>query len=714
MDASIAEVFREALPDQDDYSLEALFCRFERRQLLQLQRQILSVRRRLPSCSHRTSILRRRYARLSFLLSAIQRKVLHLHHEFEKAVHFIGVTRSELGFSDEVWSLIGKGTSFIPSRCPLSFRELVFAFRNFENRLYWKAFWARRPDSGILSGPVGTMLRDYTLHSHSSRTITVAPDNIRRRFPNIGTLLSSLQTQLFHSFYQLRRRSFERFQNVSLGNLSALQALRDHPRIIFRKADKNLGTVIIRRDLYVDLCQSELQHMHLQQLSWSQLVDSILEAQDIIRRDFASLPCQRFRARFWDQCLCPPGDFVQHIPTFYCLIKIHKPTLRGRPIVAASDLPFRALSGYLGYRLNQILRDHLWLHVHLVRDSRQVVRTSEFRQFSPPRHCWYGIQFDVVELYPSLPTGPEVLQMIADFLRPMGLPDYDLLMQILSFVLRFGWFRYREDYFIQKSGVAMGHPHSPPVANLLVYLLIERHVHLGRYGIYLYRRFLDDGLAIADTCSAVIEAFFERLNSLAPGIRFTWEAVKLEADPRPFVTFLDLKVSFSTARQLVFRTHEKALNQYLYIYSDSLHSPSVKAGLVKTELIRYMRSCTFEEDFLTLRDQFWHRLRNRGYSRLWLAKQFTSVTYSDRHRYLSSTPTSRTDHDLVVFKLRYTYESAALHITRKINASMTYRTYRELGVTSSADLRILTCYLRSKNLGDFLMRNKDHRGLNLC
>lgn len=48
-------------------------------------------------------------------------------------------------------------------------------------------------------------------------------------------------------------------------------------------------------------------------------------------------------------------DFIPRIPTFYCLITIHKPTLRGRPIISCVRLPFGPISSYVGWRLNNIL-----------------------------------------------------------------------------------------------------------------------------------------------------------------------------------------------------------------------------------------------------------------------------------------------------------------------------------------------------------------------
>ena len=270
--------------------------------------------------------------------------------------------------------------------------------------------------------------------------------------------------------------------------------------------------------------------------------------------------------------------------------------------------------------------------------------------------------------------------MIA-FIQRWNLPDESFFIKLLLFLVRFGWFRYRDSYFIQTRGLAMGHPHSPPLANLLVALLIEQHmVDMGlfqKFGIHLYHRFLDDGIMIADICRARIPAFFEAMEELCPALRFTWECFPLER-PGTSTSFLDLQLYFVGTRQLAFNLHEKQLNRYLYIYSDSLHSQSMKASLIKTELIRYARNCSAREDFLRCKEQFWLRLRLRGYSRLWLARHFHSIQYDDRALFLR--PVSRKCHDdLLPFKIRYTLESAALNIRLQLHSLATPSVYRELG-----------------------------------
>lgn len=202
-------------------------------------------------------------------------------------------------------------------------------------------------------------------------------------------------------------------------------------------------------------------------------------------------------------------DFIRGIPTFYCLIKIHKPTLRGRPIISCTTLPFGPVSSYVGWRLNNILKRCGWLQEHLVRTSLDVVKQFEGKQLGVARNQWIGVAFDLVELYPSLPTDSSVLDLIYDFLSHWDIPDRQHLIRLIEFLFHYTWFSFRGRFYHQISGLAMGHSHSPPLANLLVYLLLEKRMKLNELTLPFYCQYLDDGGMIIDgTLDLVKQLFF--------------------------------------------------------------------------------------------------------------------------------------------------------------------------------------------------------------
>ena len=207
---------------------------------------------------------------------------------------------------------------------------------------------------------------------------TPYPRERRHLHPNIHRFARTLRRDLWAAFSSIQQRNFSGRQNCLDSDLQALQGLRDHPTILFRKADKNLGTVLISRSKYAEVCRIELDEMRLEQLSRREMIWDIKEAQAEIRKLFnEEMATLEFKERFWDCCMEASFEFLKNIPVFYCLIKIHKPTLRGRPIVAASNLPFSILPGYFGWRMNFLIQQHEWLRTHLVKDSRQLVFEEE-------------------------------------------------------------------------------------------------------------------------------------------------------------------------------------------------------------------------------------------------------------------------------------------------------------------------------------------------
>ena len=65
------------------------------------------------------------------------------------------------------------------------------------------------------------------------------------------------------------------------------------------------------------------------------------------------------------------------------------------------------------------------------------------------------------------------------------------------------------------------------------------------------------------------------------------------------MTFLDLNVHVFGHR-ISFSTHQKTLNQYLYIHAQSSHPKHMKAAIIQTELIRFLQTNSHEDDYVHL------------------------------------------------------------------------------------------------------------------
>ena len=147
----------------------------------------------------------------------------------------------------------------------------------------------------------------------------------------------------------------------------------------------------------------------------------------------------------------------------------------------------------------------------------------------------------------------------------------------------------------------------------MVYLLLEHHAPWDDICIRHYFHFLDDAFLIIDRTRAQINFFFKKWNTMNSSLYSTWDISDLSRTPS---CFLDLEV-FLEDKVISFYMFQKELNLYQYIHTGSLHPPVAKWTVAVTELTRYARTCSYEQDFL-LRDQLWHRLRLSGCTIPWL------------------------------------------------------------------------------------------------
>ena len=402
--------------------------------------------------------------------------------------------------------------------------------------MFWKVHWFFYPqDMDVFSSAFHYYLSKFS-EKHLTSSALICPPNVRRRFPRFEKLFQRVKRTVWAGYEAALVKNI-RCHNCEDSDVALLKTLRNSSKFIIKQADKNLGLCILKRDRYISLCEEEIGKMRIISLSLADMEQKIHSCKKSLEEDIIPLCTRRVRFSL-NKILDSDWLATQRIPVLYSLIKIHKKQLRGRPIVAAANLPFRTISAYVGWRLNSILRYHFWLKKYLVKDSLDVISALDGKQLPPPHQHYIGVQIDIVELYSSLPTSSRVLALLGRFLSSCRIEDNQELMTFLRFILQHGWFKFKDSFFLQHEGLAMGHPHSPPLANLLVYLLVESRYDNHTHNWKIYKRFLDDALLIIDGTIEELDALFDWMNSLCPELKFTWNACILTENIS--VEFLDL------------------------------------------------------------------------------------------------------------------------------------------------------------------------------
>ncbi|KAJ7263455.1 hypothetical protein C8J57DRAFT_1070637, partial [Mycena rebaudengoi] len=144
------------------------------------------------------------------------------------------------------------------------------------------------------------------------------------------------------------------------------------------------------------------------------------------------------------------------------------------------------------------------------------------------------------------------------------------------------------------------------------------------------------------------------------------------------------------------------LNAYLYIPQNSCHSADSKRAWVKGELIQYVRICSKESDFATIRKDFARRLNERGYPGKWLCSVFSEIEYKvERPNALKMLlPTQdNDDRELHVLKLTHNPvwdETDLSPILHELGD-----TWKEFG-EAYPEFKFLASYKKPVTLGDWL------------
>ncbi len=148
------------------------------------------------------------------------------------------------------------------------------------------------------------------------------------------------------------------------------------------------------------------------------------------------------------------------------LPKIHKPGIPGRPIISGWGSPTCNLSKYIDYYLKPIVR-----HIpSYIQDTTHLLRTlKQYDGQIPPESLL--VTFDVRSLYTNIRNEdgiPCCLSAIKNFYgRNTPLP-IRFIESILNFILKRNYFEFREEFYLQTRGSAMGTAFAPNYANIFM------------------------------------------------------------------------------------------------------------------------------------------------------------------------------------------------------------------------------------------------------
>ncbi|XP_069492419.1 zona pellucida-like domain-containing protein 1 [Ambystoma mexicanum] len=180
----------------------------------------------------------------------------------------------------------------------------------------------------------------------------------------------------------------------------------------------------------------------------------------------------------------------------------------------------------------------------------------------------------------------------------------------LEFISNNSYFRYKDDYYLQVAGTAMGATMAPSYTNYFMHkfesekILQNEHWH-SKLGLWI--RYIDDIFGIWKDTEEELLHFFSYLNSIDARIQFTHEYSLTN------IRFLDVDIKITTLgyQTTIFRkpTDRNNLLQRL-----SFHQPSLIKNLPYSQMLRVKRLVSDPEDYQMAIQEMGKKFLDRGYS----------------------------------------------------------------------------------------------------
>ncbi|CAF4641818.1 unnamed protein product [Rotaria sp. Silwood2] len=154
----------------------------------------------------------------------------------------------------------------------------------------------------------------------------------------------------------------------------------------------------------------------------------------------------------------------------YFNLKVHKPDISVRPIVASMNAPARLISSFLDQLLTPIY-NHVTKDITFINGIDVVRKLKEYQQQGYVNSTTLFVVFDVADLYTMIPRDGAIaaLKRFCEKYAingKIGTLKISTIIQLACVVLDTNTFAYKQKYYRQTKGGAMGSPFTMILANI--------------------------------------------------------------------------------------------------------------------------------------------------------------------------------------------------------------------------------------------------------
>ncbi|XP_053391470.1 uncharacterized protein LOC128554246 [Mercenaria mercenaria] len=427
----------------------------------------------------------------------------------------------------------------------------------------------------------------------------------------------------------------KRYSNITKAELDTLRKLSQDKTIVIKKADKSNTIVIMNTEDY----KNEV----LRQLNNDKYYEKCTnDPTDEIKRNISQCVANIETTDEFDTF---PANI--RTPCFYILPKIHKQPdnnlpmqYPGRPIVSAFSSPTENISKYIDY----ILKPYMIGLPSYVKDTADFINKVKDIKLETKS---YLVTLDVTSLYTNIPHDDGInacKSFLQQNIHGRNLST-DEIACLIRLVLENNYFKFCEQFYLQKMGTAMGSSMAPSYASLFMGKLEKDFLHSRGVKPSLWLRFLDDIFMIWNHSLEELESFIDDLNKFHPNIKFTTTISEST------VSFLDVQVSKNKSLGTDTDIYVKETNTHQYLDYTSCHPKQCKDGIPYSQAKRYRRIISNDEKFNSSLNDLRSYFKDRNFPDFVIDSAFNKVSRSSQNEAL--TPSDKNKTSVIPFTVEY-------------------------------------------------------------
>lgn len=373
----------------------------------------------------------------------------------------------------------------------------------------------------------------------------------------------------------------------------SLQDRISQNNLVISKADKGNTIVILDRTAYNQKVNDVIQGEEFECLSSDPTKKFTLELKNAINNTSYISPNHL-------KNIIPMNP---RSPFLYGLPKTHKDNIPIRPVVSYIGAPAYNLAKYL----NVLLKNKSCFNPqYSLKNSLDLVVKIKDIQIPPYSKL---LSLDVDSLFTNVPFEECLSILETQFERQRLHPGeiYDIL-NLTGICMKQNYFRFNNQYYHQKQGLAMGSPLSPLMAELFMDNFECKYI-VNEPNILFYYRYVDDVIICWKGTVRQIHSFVNRLNTIHSKIKF-----KLELESDQSLNFLDLTIT-RVHNKLDFQIYRKPTHTDTTIPASSCHPLQHKLAAFRSYVHRLLSVPLSTDSYVKELNILYQIAMSNGYSK---------------------------------------------------------------------------------------------------